>query len=108
MTDLKDFFQERHSRRRALKVLGLAASVGVAWNVDWLALKNTTAQSVGSRSLIKHVLISCQENRSFDHYFGASAGRYGIPLGWSQPDGHGGTIKPTHFTSLSTPDVGHF
>jgi phospholipase C len=73
-------------------------------------MKNMAVQSAESRSSIKHVLISCQENRSFDHYFGSYAytGRYGIPPGWSQPDGQGGAMKPEHFTSLSTPDVGHF
>ena len=42
---------------------------------------------------IRHVIISCQENRSFDHYFGfapqVQAGGYGPPAGYSQPDGNG-------------------
>jgi len=50
-----------------------------------------------------------QENRSFDHYFGFApfAGSFGVPPGYSQPDGQGGTVIPHHFTSLSTPDIGH-
>jgi len=58
---------------------------------------------------IEHVIIDCQENRSFDHYFGFApfAGRYGVPSGYSQPDGQGGSVAPYHFTSLSTPDIGH-
>ena len=53
--------------------------------------------------------MSCQENRSFDHYFGFApfAGASGVPSGYSQPDGHGGTVAPYRFTALSTPDVGH-
>jgi phospholipase C len=58
---------------------------------------------------IEHVIISCQENRSFDHYFGYApfVGKYGVPRGYSQPDGNGGTVEPYRFTELSTPDVGH-
>jgi len=57
------------------------------------------------------VIISCQENRSFDHYFGyapqVQAAGFGPPPGYSQPDGTGGTVAPYEFTSLSTPDIGH-
>jgi phospholipase C len=55
------------------------------------------------------VIISCQENRSFDHYFGYAPwiGAYGPPPGWTQPDGQGGTVAPYRFTSLTTPDVPH-
>ncbi|HEV8648636.1 MAG TPA: alkaline phosphatase family protein [Actinomycetes bacterium] len=58
---------------------------------------------------IEHVIIACQENRSFDHYFGYAPwiGSYGPPPGYSQPDGSGGTVTPYRFTDLSTPDVPH-
>ncbi|MDP9226360.1 MAG: twin-arginine translocation signal domain-containing protein [Actinomycetota bacterium] len=58
---------------------------------------------------IEHVIIDCQENRSFDHYFGFApfAGRFGPPPGYSQPDGNGGSIAPYEFADLSTPDIGH-
>jgi phospholipase C len=58
---------------------------------------------------IEHVIIDCQENRSFDHYFGFApfAGSYGVPPGYAQPNGQGGSVAPYHFTSLSTPDIGH-
>jgi phospholipase C len=55
-------------------------------------------------SPIKHVIVCCQENHSFDHYFGSYSGLpagYGIPPGFTQPNGHGGTVKPFHFTSLT-------
>ena len=58
---------------------------------------------------IRHVIVEMQENRSFDHYYGFAsfAGKYGVPQGYTQPDGGGGTVAPYHFTSLSTPDIGH-
>jgi len=58
---------------------------------------------------ISHVIIDCQENRSFDHYYGFAsfAGSFGVPAGYAQPDGKGGQVAPFHFTSLTTPDIGH-
>src|SRR6266513_1313835 len=52
---------------------------------------------------IEHIIIDCQENRSFDHYFGFApfAGPYGVPPGYTQPDGQGGTVAPFEFTSLT-------
>ena len=64
-----------------------------------------------SAPALNHVIISCQENRSFDHYFGyapqVQAAGFGPPPGYSQPDGTGGNVVPYEFTSLSTPDIGH-
>ena len=60
---------------------------------------------------IEHVIISCQENRSFDHYFGfapqVQAAGFGPRADYSQPDGNGGTVIPFEFTALSTDDIGH-
>jgi phospholipase C len=58
---------------------------------------------------IKHVIVDVQENRSFDHYFGFAsfAGSYGVPAGYTQPDGRGGVIVPHRLASLSTADIGH-
>jgi phospholipase C len=58
---------------------------------------------------LQHIIISCQENRSFDHYFGYAPwiGPYGPPVGYTQPDGNGGSVAPYRFTELSTPDVPH-
>ena len=58
---------------------------------------------------IEHIVISCQENRSFDHYFGYAPwiGSFGPPAGYSQPDGAGGFVEPYHFESLATPDIPH-
>jgi phospholipase C len=62
-----------------------------------------------AKTPLRHVIIDCQENRSLDHYFGFApfVGQYGVPSGYSQPDGQGGTVVPYEFTGLSTPDIGH-
>jgi phospholipase C len=63
------------------------------------------------RPPISNLVISCQENRSFDHYFGYApqvrAKGFGPPPGYSQPDGAGGRRAPYELTQLSTPDPGH-
>jgi phospholipase C len=61
---------------------------------------------------INHIVVSMQENRSFDHYFGyapqVQAAGLGPPVGYTQPDGAGGTIAPYRFTDLQTPDIPHY
>src|SRR5712671_5403115 len=61
------------------------------------------------RTPLRHIVVDMQENRSFDHYYGYApwVGGYGVPASYAQPDGAGGFVKPYHFTSLSTPDIGH-
>jgi phospholipase C len=61
---------------------------------------------------IEHIIVCCQENHSFDSYYGSYSGLpagYGIPAGYTQPDGQGGTVAPSHFTDLTTDntDPGH-
>src|SRR4051794_27225393 len=101
---------ERITRRTVLKRGGAlgAASVAASLLPASRAFGIGTGRSAASTP-IRHVIIDCQENRSFDHYFGFApfAGQYGVPAGYSQPDGHGGTVAPYEFTSLSTPDIGH-
>jgi len=61
-----------------------------------------------SSNPIRHIIICCQENHSFDSYFGsysALPAGYGIPPGFTQPDGQGGTVAPFHFTNLTTDNV---
>ena len=95
--------KQQIDRRTFLKAAG---AVGLAGFVTPIL----PALAARPRSIpIKHVVIDLQENRSFDHYYGFApfAGQYGVPAGYSQPDGNGGSVKPYHFTSLSTSDIGH-
>jgi phospholipase C len=93
-----------------------AGALGVAVPVlsGTRALARVTASPRAARAAagvtpLEHVIIDCQENRSFDHYYGFApfVGSSGVPPGYSQPDGMGGTVAPFEFTSLSTPDIGH-
>jgi len=107
--DRASIFDHRIGRRDLLKGAGALGVAGLT--VPWLSAANALA-GVGSVSKgipIKHVVVDMQENRSFDHYFGFApfAGAYGVPSGYSQPDGSGGVVKPYHFSSLATPDIGH-
>jgi len=64
------------------------------------------------RNPIRHVVISCQENRSFDHYFGyareVQAAGFGPPSGYTQPAAGGARHAPFELKALSTPDPPHF
>lgn len=102
-------------RRGFLKGVGALGAAGVAGLAapalagrPAVAGRVSRARSAGATPL-EHVIIDCHENRSFDHYFGFApfAGSAGVPPGYSQPDGNGGTVAPFEFTSLSTPDIDH-
>src|ERR1700733_10770039 len=80
------------SRRRFLQGLGL---LGAALPFAKAQLSRKPPRP--RRLPIENVLICCNENRTFDHYFGKApfAGRYGIPARYSQPAGFPGvTIAP--------------
>src|SRR5262249_57803399 len=102
-------------RRGFLKGVGALGAAGLA-GVSAPALAGT--QAVASRTSaarrarataqatpIQHVIIDCQENRSFDHYYGFApfAGASGIPPGYSQPDGNGGAGRAVRLSSPSPP-----
>jgi len=102
-------FEQAIGRRALLKGAGALGVAGLA--VPMLSAVQALA-AAGSRPKsipIKHVVVDMQENRSFDHYYGFApfVGGYGVPRGYSQPDGRGGVVTPYHFTSLSTPDIDH-
>lgn len=104
--DLRQWFTIRQSRRRALRNLGLLAGSGLAIDAGIVAARNAGATVLQSDAAtpIKHVLIACQENRTFDTYFGyyPRAGKFGVPANYSQPDGNGGSVSPHHnFLPLS-------
>jgi phospholipase C len=77
--------------------------------VATLAPGRPVARAASGATPLRHIVIACQENRSFDHYFGyyRRAGAFGVPAGYAQPNGHGGIVKPYHLTSTSTSDIAH-
>src|SRR5262245_1744999 len=99
------------SRRTFLKgtaAAGAAVAGGGLWTT---AIHPKRARAADTP--IEHIIIACQENRSFDHYFGyapqVQAAGFGPPPGYSQPN-PGGTpdpFEPYRFTELGTPDVPH-
>ena len=82
---------------------GLLAPIGIR------ALDQLVPSSAAATLPIKHVLISVNENRSFDSYYGYApfSGKYGVPAGYTQPDGSGGTVTPIPNDSVITPDPNH-
>ena len=78
-----------------------------------LPLRSASAQSElespAQTIPIKHVLVCVNENRSFDHYYGYArfAGGYGVPTGYSQPNGLGGTVTPVPYFLPTTPNPTH-
>jgi phospholipase C len=110
--DLHQYFSIRQSRRSFLGQLGSLAGVSLALNAcSGTAPSGHTPVALGPGSIdsIKHIVIACQENRTFDTYFGSypKAGRFGIPHGYSQSDGKGGRVQPYHFQLHDTKDVAH-
>jgi len=100
------------SRRSFLQSAGLGGMALLGGSSGWPAPASAAAMRRQPATLpIEHVIISCQENRSFDHYFGfapqVQAAGFGPPPGYSQPDGNGGAVVPFEFTALSTDDIGH-
>src|SRR3954464_9722335 len=104
--------QDSLTRGDFLKRAG-AAGVSVAGGTLWAT--GPAAARAGGRGghppPIRNLVISCQENRSFDHYFGyapqVQAKGYGPPPGYTQPDAAGAPHAPFEFTALSTPDPPH-
>jgi phospholipase C len=103
---------DRFTRGTFLKKTGAASAAALGGSV-W-ASAPAPARGHGRHRReppIRHLVISCQENRSFDHYFGyapqVQAKGLGPPRGYSQPDGSGGRRAPFELTQLSTADPAH-
>jgi phospholipase C len=99
---------DRRTLLKTAATLGTAAFAGSIAGAP-AARAAGTRQAATALTPIQHIVICAEENRSFDHYYGFApwVGSYGVPAGYSQPDGNGGTVAPYHFTSLSTSDVPH-
>jgi phospholipase C len=105
--------QERFTRRTFVKRTGAGAAAVLGGSLYASAPAAARARRVQEASTpLKQVVISCAENRSFDHYFGyapqvqAEPG-FGPPAGYFQPDAAGNPHYPFEFTSLETPDPPH-
>jgi phospholipase C len=103
---------DAYTRRTFLKKSAMAGAVvlgGTIWSPLSVAARGPRPDK--KKSPIKHLIISCQENRSFDHYFGyaaqVQAKGFGPPPGYTQPDTTGGHHAPFEFTTLSTNDPPH-
>ncbi len=108
--DPRQWFNTRQTRRKALRNLGILAGAGLSIDAGIRAVSRVAASMPGNNvNPIDHVLVACQENRSFDHYFGyyPRAGRFGVPANYSQPDGNGGTVTPHHNFFPITGDNSH-
>ena len=84
------------SRRRFLQG---SAAFGTAAAFGGFPAIIRAANTRGADTPLRHVVISMQENRSFDHYFGYApwSAPYGPPPGYSQPDGPAaGRAIPIH------------
>ena len=112
MTDQHD-----PSRRGFLRGAAGATAAGLALNLFppsiQKALAIPAARVTGTLHDVQHVVILMQENRSFDHYFGAMRGvrgfgdRFPIPLPggkpvWRQSDAKGREIQPWHIDTKTT------
>lgn len=93
------------SRRRFLQTLGMAGMAGLAAPALVGLVEQAKAQPAlqDPTSGIQQIVISCQENHSFDHYYGrySGIGDYGIPPRWKDH------IHPYHFKTLDPPDPSH-
>ncbi|HEV2360338.1 MAG TPA: alkaline phosphatase family protein, partial [Acidimicrobiales bacterium] len=95
-----------YSRRRFLGQAAAAAAGVVATPIIGSGLAGAskvrghliTSKPRAGATPIKQIVVCCQENHSYDHYFGSYSGNpagYGIPSSFP-----GWTTKPFHFTNL--------
>jgi phospholipase C len=89
---------------------GAALLGGSVWATAPVAARARQASGRGDPP-IRNLVISCQENRSFDHYFGyapeVQRRGFGPPRGYSQPDAAGARHPVFHQTALRSRDPSH-
>ena len=95
------------SRREVLKA-GAAATAGMAGGVlpDAVIRAMAAGPTAGKLSDIQHVVFLIQENRSFDHYFGAYHGAHGFNEFVANPNAPGGHIWNQAWTNQDYIDSG--
>ena len=100
--------------RKALLARSGAAGVALLGGSVWATAPTAArARRTGRRGdpPIRNLVISCQENRSFDSYFGfapqVQRRGFGPPPGFSQPDASGGRHPVFHQTALRSADPHH-
>ncbi len=96
---IKQLQKKLSSRRRFLRQVGGAGlSAFAAPLLEQRSAASPRARAAGIPQ-INHIICLCQENHSFDHYFGSYSGLpsgYGIPANYTS-----GGQSPFHFTSLT-------
>jgi phospholipase C len=103
---------ERFTRTAFLQRSG-AAAVALLGGSLWATAPAAARARRGWRDdpPIRNLVISCQENRSFDSYFGfapeVQRRGFGPPRGFSQPDAAGGMHPVFHRTALRSADPYH-
>src|SRR5262245_52106953 len=107
-----DVFVDLLTRKSFIERAGVAGITVIGGTLWRTAPAAARARRLAKPSTpIKHLVIACQENRSFDHYYGyapqVQAKGFGPPAGYFQPDSAGGKHFPFEFTSLTTPDPPH-
>lgn len=108
----RDHLSGRRSRRQILRNLGVLAGAGLAAGAGYRVVEQVAAAGAHSQASsvpIDHIVIACQENRTFDTYFGyyPRAGAFGVPTSYTQPDGDGGRVAPHHFLFPISGDPSH-
>jgi phospholipase C len=103
--------EDAYTRRTFVKKSG-AAGVAILGGTLWASAPAAARARHGrGRSPIDHLVVSCQENRSFDHYFGyapqVQAKGYGPPAGYTQPDAAGVGHAPFELTAVRSVDPPH-
>src|SRR6266480_2745617 len=100
----------RESFLRRAGVAGVAVLGGTLWRTAPAAARARRTAQV--ETPIEHLVIACQENRSFDHYFGyapqVQAKGFGPPAGYTQPDAAGVGHAPFELTALRSSDPPHW
>lgn len=109
-----------HNRREFLRLLGASAATAALGQSIERAHAIPAFNRHGSIEDVKHIVVLMQENRAFDHYFGAMRGVRGfndpravkLPNGnpvWQQPNGAGTTMpfRVDNAGSVYVEDVAH-